>query len=479
MVKKNERGITLIALVITIIILIILAGISINLLLGENGIITRSKNAKEQHEYAAAKEIIDLKLAEIYTDAVSNNEEYTMKKITTEMDKDTTITTEQKYFKTTASLKSGVSVSVEDLKGIVVSANQYERFKFLVSGVNGSIQVIGYTTETIPNTWTTGDLPTGFIAITSSDKTGGDEQTTPPGTTSYTVTFKDGETTLSTQTVEEGQTATKPTDPTKEDYDFVNWYSDSELTNLFDFTSTITGNTTIYAKWQQNLAIGDTFNYSTTINGITLSDWKIFHIDGNKIYIIYEDYLPNAAVSTFTGKQTNGTYSVYTNTNRTDLIDAMSTKSNWDSLLTGTLNGTIPVNQTRTENVWAMGAPDLDLWVNSWNASYPSDRLYTNYANPVSGYSYDGWYVGDQANPSTFYINISGKTGYENTLYFPLRDGKDMDGCYGYYLASPSAKTNRAVMHISSNGYVSHSAFNSTDRAFRPVVCLPSDILNQ
>ena len=173
MVKKNKRGITLIALVIAIIILIILAGISINLLLGENGIITRSKNAKEQHEYAAAKEIIDLKLADIYTDAVSKNEEYTMSKITTGMTEDTTITIDEKYFNATGSLKTGVSDSIVNLKGIVVSANQYERFKFLVSEKNGGIQIIGYTTETVTNAWATGDLPTGFIEVINTGNVAG------------------------------------------------------------------------------------------------------------------------------------------------------------------------------------------------------------------------------------------------------------------------------------------------------------------
>ena len=44
---RNTKGITLIALVITIIVLIILAGISINLILGENGIITKAKQNEE------------------------------------------------------------------------------------------------------------------------------------------------------------------------------------------------------------------------------------------------------------------------------------------------------------------------------------------------------------------------------------------------------------------------------------------------
>ncbi len=47
--QRNFKGITLISLVITIIILIILAGISINLVLGENGLFNRAKQAKEEY----------------------------------------------------------------------------------------------------------------------------------------------------------------------------------------------------------------------------------------------------------------------------------------------------------------------------------------------------------------------------------------------------------------------------------------------
>ena len=48
--KRRERGITLIALVITIIVLLILAGVSISMLTGENGIITQAQTAKEETE---------------------------------------------------------------------------------------------------------------------------------------------------------------------------------------------------------------------------------------------------------------------------------------------------------------------------------------------------------------------------------------------------------------------------------------------
>ena len=42
---KNKKGITLIALVVTVVVLIILAGVSINAVLGDNGIIKKANQA--------------------------------------------------------------------------------------------------------------------------------------------------------------------------------------------------------------------------------------------------------------------------------------------------------------------------------------------------------------------------------------------------------------------------------------------------
>ena len=54
--KNKQKGITLIALVVTIIVLIILAGISINMLMGENGIINMTQRVKNETEQAAKDE---------------------------------------------------------------------------------------------------------------------------------------------------------------------------------------------------------------------------------------------------------------------------------------------------------------------------------------------------------------------------------------------------------------------------------------
>ena len=57
---KTNKGITLIALVITIIVLLLLAGVSIAMLTGENGILTQATNAKIQTENAGIEERIAL-----------------------------------------------------------------------------------------------------------------------------------------------------------------------------------------------------------------------------------------------------------------------------------------------------------------------------------------------------------------------------------------------------------------------------------
>ena len=74
---KNQKGITLIALVITIIVLLILAGISIAMLTGDNGILTNSTKAKAQNELGTAKDQVALAaneaMQDYYVDTYASN----------------------------------------------------------------------------------------------------------------------------------------------------------------------------------------------------------------------------------------------------------------------------------------------------------------------------------------------------------------------------------------------------------------------
>ena len=70
---KEQKGITLIALVITIIVLLILAGVSIAMLTGQNGILTRATDSGDKTEKAAIAEKVNMAIQSAYTDAVIAN----------------------------------------------------------------------------------------------------------------------------------------------------------------------------------------------------------------------------------------------------------------------------------------------------------------------------------------------------------------------------------------------------------------------
>ncbi len=70
---KGQKGITLVALVITIIVLLILAGVTITLTLGENGIFKTAEKAGENYTQAQRDELEGLNSFEQTVDQVIKN----------------------------------------------------------------------------------------------------------------------------------------------------------------------------------------------------------------------------------------------------------------------------------------------------------------------------------------------------------------------------------------------------------------------
>ena len=69
---KNNKGITLVALVVTIVVLLILAGVSINLVLGDNGIIAKAQEAKTKSAEASQNDVTSMdELAKELEDAIN------------------------------------------------------------------------------------------------------------------------------------------------------------------------------------------------------------------------------------------------------------------------------------------------------------------------------------------------------------------------------------------------------------------------
>ncbi len=71
--KNNQKGITLIALVVTIIVLLILAGVSIAMLTGQNGILDRASEASYQTKLQNVAESMSYNVTEAITDYYNKN----------------------------------------------------------------------------------------------------------------------------------------------------------------------------------------------------------------------------------------------------------------------------------------------------------------------------------------------------------------------------------------------------------------------
>ena len=87
MKMQENKAITLIALVITIIVLIILAGVAINLAFGQNGLVTRAKAARGEYSTAEAKEKLEQEILNVQIQAVQEGKDFNLKYLKEKIDK--------------------------------------------------------------------------------------------------------------------------------------------------------------------------------------------------------------------------------------------------------------------------------------------------------------------------------------------------------------------------------------------------------
>ena len=103
---REQKGITLVALVITIIVLLILAGVTIAALSGPNGILTNATQATKDTAISEAKEAVTMAINTLLTNGIADN---TIKVI----DDDTVLDLDQ----IVAQIKSNYNKTDEDVSG--------------------------------------------------------------------------------------------------------------------------------------------------------------------------------------------------------------------------------------------------------------------------------------------------------------------------------------------------------------------------
>lgn len=87
---------------------------------------------------------------------------------------------------------------------------------------------------------------TGMVAVTGGTFDPGQ----PNGITLHTVTFNSNGGSDVPEQIRANAPATKPSEPTKDGYDFGGWYTDEACTAAYDFTQPVTDSVTLYAKWE-------------------------------------------------------------------------------------------------------------------------------------------------------------------------------------------------------------------------------------
>ena len=158
-VSKKNNGITLIALVITIIVLLILAGVTIATLTGENGILTRASQASQQTEIAEEKEAIGVAYAGVLAD--NNGTGVSASELQDELQKNgySATVTDNGNGTLTVTFESGNEYTIDANGGITGPT---------ISNITATMKIVGEKVETPPLpssdfTHTEGTVDTGYV----------------------------------------------------------------------------------------------------------------------------------------------------------------------------------------------------------------------------------------------------------------------------------------------------------------------------
>lgn len=467
--KKRQKGITLIALVITIIVLLILAGVSISLVVGNNGILGRAEDTVDIHQKAKVLEEAEMILSGWQTDYIVEKTPYEGKTENTPSGADVSC--------------AGGKVTVTDNKtGTVYEAS------FSESAGLGEWKEVG-TSEVTPT------VPTNVkVTGVGLDKTN--------------IILLINSTKQLTATIE-------PSNATNKE---ILWQSTNEtvatVSNTGLVTANVEGNTKIIATTvdgnkivecsvkvseAQNLIsqvstnnYGDYVNYPVDLGivksgnalkdkKIPLTDWRIFYKDSTNTYLISADYLPVSKIPTGIVHNNDGKYNVYWSSVPTATTPIVAYK---DKFLFNGFNGIATSNDNYkyatyllNTDLWtsmvnttyadaAIGTPTLEMLCASWNVKTPSEPLYF-------GVSSKGYTAGKSDNSlSEMLVSISDYTGYNDTLYFPHNN--KWNSCEGYWLAAPCSKYEFALWEVYQLGLLDVRLGTEQIHSIRPVVCLKS-----
>ena len=160
-VPKSNLGITLIALIITIIVLLILAGVTLNMVMGENGLFGKANNAKNKTEVAQYEEELRMCVLELQTDAATNGTTFNMETI------------KNKFVEKVKELENTTEIEFPTEESETRLDGTYKGYEFYIDDkyaahIGDKATGISLTTSLEPSGWTQGPV-TATITIKSNN----------------------------------------------------------------------------------------------------------------------------------------------------------------------------------------------------------------------------------------------------------------------------------------------------------------------
>ena len=536
-VPTSNSAITLIALIITIIVLLILAGVTLNMVMGDSGIFSKANQAKNKTEVAQYEEELRMCVLEIQADEATNGTTFgidTIRKNLVEKVKE---------------LENTEEIEITSPEGNATIEGTYKGYEYKIDEkyvvhIGDKATGIILTTSLEPEGWTNQNVK-ATITIKSNNginkvepdegsKNGNNEyiitKENIAENTSFEYTVTDGQKNTQTKTVEintidknapadftitaentaEGLNITGETTDAESGIDKYEYYakkSDGEYkaydSNIISSLSNGTYDIKVIAYdkagnqkvaelksfevkkeiKRTNISAQDIKNnpegyYGQTVDYTSTNkqnDWKIFYSDGIHIFLITGEYIDlsdtdrldlNTGMKIFSDskyranwekipdfqtidsevlerfKATGFNVNEYQDKDNSKCVSTLLNTNNWKKYMDNE-NGS-----GRAE--YSVGAPTIEMWMDSWNNKYPKEKFYWKKSNEKDHY---GYCVGTSENPNEYRINswlISSYEGINDKLYFPY--DSVYNNMYRYATASPSADASNRILHIQSDG---------------------------
>lgn len=498
---KKNKGITLIALVVTIIVLVILSGVSINLTLKNNGIVKKSQEASLDYEKAKLKEELEIAILNIKMEKTSKNTEMTRQDLM-ELDKigaiiesieipaegeykDYFFEIDENYEVTIIGKLKGEkpTIEAEVMTTEIVNQGETVEIKIMTSINEGTITEIIAPDGAILKTEASAtekvfEVSANGIYIFKTKADNGrtsiirvevnniyekpqieiKDKTQSSFKIAVTNNYKDG---LVTEYKYYVNGELKSSGTTDKEYELTE-LSTGDYTNIYveayfgenkltsESTTVILGKEGKLVDIIDGTDYGKNINYQVTVNGKTLSknDWKIFYNDGKNVYIILSGYLDNSLIPSQCKMTKSGTDCAYWAKD-----SGITTGSQAASMLTNTTYWSEFAKGK--EGAVAMGGPSGAMFVNSWNQN-PK----TNSKKITVGVRQDQtltdttelYYPRIRTSTNGYWLTNVGPSGYSTCLWTAMIN-----------ITNPYWKASYW-----------YSAVSSTYVSIRPVVCLPA-----